>query len=61
MRLLWKSFSRNVFETNLLNAFFRNGESPGHGAGRGDVAYIVRHHHRVLTLQQGHQGLHVLK
>ena len=54
-------FSHNVFETNLLNAFFREWESPGHRAGRRDVAHIVRHHHRVLlTLQQGHKGLHVL-
>ena len=45
---------------HLLNAFIRKGESPGHRAGRGDVAHIVRHHQRVLTLQQSHQGLHDL-
>ena len=53
-------FFKLHFLINLLNALFRKRESPCHRAGRRDVANIVRHHHRVLTLQQGHHGLHDL-
>ena len=52
-----EEFFTMFLKTNLLNAFFRERESPGHGSGRRDVAYIVRHYQSVLTLQQSHQGL----